>query len=98
MSRWTSADTNADRASAGHTDKRTPAQRSWDDHSATVAEYAARIRALTQTGSGWARDPRALEVVSSIASDMARELQVLRIEGYREGDTVRGVAAPVVAS
>jgi hypothetical protein len=94
---WTSADENAERAAAAYTDKRTKEQRLWDERSASVTEYAARIRTLTQT-HGWARDPRMLEVVSSIQSDMARELQVLRIEGYREGDTVRGVAAPVVAS
>jgi hypothetical protein len=40
----------------------------------------------------WARDPKVLEIVSNLSSDLERELKALRIIGFREGDAVEPIA------
>ena len=86
---------NAERASAEYRDTRTPDQRRWDDRTYAVSEHAAALRGLTHPDRiGWSRNPRLLEAVEDRLKDALREVQALRMEGFRPGDTVGRVEAP----
>jgi len=81
---WTSADTNAEWASARYRDTRTPQQKTWDARAEAVAEIAARMRGLTYPSSAiWSYDPAIVDVMTDLARDLAREMHALNVEGYR---------------
>ena len=40
---------------------------------------------------GWTRDPGILELMNGYFRDALREVQALRVEGFREGDPVDGI-------
>ena len=81
---WTSADTNAEWASAHYRDTRTPQQKTWDARAQAVAEIAARMRGLTYPSSAiWSYDPAIVDVMTDLARDLAREMHALNVEGYR---------------
>ena len=88
---WSSADTNAQRASDTIRDNRTPAQKAWDEREAAINELVARARGLTGARAGWTRDPGILELMNGYFRDALREVQALRVEGFREGDPVDGI-------
>ena len=90
---YSSADRNAEQAAAQYRDTRTRQQRAWDERAEAIAEIVARMRGLTYPAMGdWSRDPGMVEVMTDLARDLAREIHALNVEGFREGDTARGVA------
>lgn len=88
---WSSADTNAQRASETIRDNRTPAQKAWDQRESAIDAIIAKARGRTYARAGWTRDPVLLERTYDELKDAIREIQALRVEGFREGDPVDGI-------
>lgn len=98
---YSSADEQAERASAQHVDNRTREQKRWDAHVYAANELIRKISGLTRlnwlgepndpyglhavAGTTPPLAPHCLDVVSDLASDLDRELKALRIIGCREG-------------
>ena len=92
---FTSDYLNAERATSNVRDTRTPDQKRWDERAYAVSEHAAVLRGLTCPDRiGWSRNPRLLEAAEERLKDALREVQALRMEGFRPGDTVGRVEAP----
>ena len=84
MSRWTSADENAQRAS--ESPPATPAQSAFDGHAYEVTKLVRRMREITQVGMCWPRYSHTgdrIQMMRDLLSDLDRELSVLSIEGRR---------------
>ena len=84
MSRYTSADANAERAADEQRNPPTREQLSFDAHAKAVEDLVREMRLLTQCGYMWPTkaDDRISRMVE-LATDLKRELSVLAIEGYR---------------
>lgn len=81
------------RASEEYQDRRTQAQKRWDERSYAVSSHIAHMRALTQgcSSMSWSRETGALEAMEAYLKDALREVRALQIEGFREGDPVGGI-------
>ena len=78
MSRYTSADANAELAYAP-----TREQVAFDAHAKAVEDLVREMRIITQVGYRWPTKGDAISRMVELTSDLRRELSVLAIEGVR---------------